>query len=295
MAHKKNADLIFKTKKERSAGQLKKFALALLCFVVVFGSLSVLYFFKSYNFNLDSALGKSEPSSTAPASSVRSVTEKKCTDFLFFSASPDKKRLNFVYVVRTLLPECRVIICPLPLNTPCAPQGEWRTLQELYAEGGTAALTSGVNMVCQLTVSRSVMSTDETFKQAVNYLGGFTVTVSDHVEYRGDFNLILVKGNQSLKGDSILKYLRYLGMLENDAGVPAQALVLRDILSSVLNENYSEKKNSVFSKLSNILTTDVSIVDFSAAGSSLELLMQPGKTQYVCVASPDELLEATRK
>ncbi len=294
MARKKNSKLIFKTKNERSIGQLKKFSLALLCFVVVFGSLSVLYFFKSYNFNLNNALGKIEPSTTEPESSTPAITQEKCVDYLFCSSSSDKTRLNFVYVVRVQMPECKVIICPLPPNTPANPEGEWHTLQELYSEGGTSALVSGAGMICQTKISHYVFSTDTSFKRAINYLGGFTVTVSENVKYRGEFNLILVKGKQSLKGDSILKYLSYLSLLENDAGVPAQALVLRDILASTLSGDYAERKDDFFSHLSNILTTDISIVDFSAAGSSLEMLANSGKTQYICVSTPDELHNATK-
>lgn len=288
----KNKDLIFRTKKERSQKQLKRFSLAIAGFIVVFGSVSLLYFLKTYNFDIKAALGATETSVSQTQSVQPPRVGESVTDLLLYCSAADKSELYFVSVVRVMMPQGKVCICSLSPNDTAVQNGKSETLGGAYTRGGVKALKAAVESLGDVHIKRYLGSTESTFKSTVNYLGGFDIDVKAGVEYRGDFDLLLVRGEQELKGDTLLKYIRYLGTLGQD-GMLAGAGVLGEVISSALSPDYSERSQSIYSRIANTLDTDISIVDFSGASTALNSLMQKDGAQYICTAGLEELCSET--
>ena len=116
------------------------------------------------------------------------------------------------------------------------------------------------------------------------------ITVPEQIEYKGtDFSLILVRGKQNLKGDSLFKYLRYLDS-QGAHGRSLQASALLEMLDYVFKPSYLEKRSRIFSKLSNTLKTDLSIVDFSQTEEGVKALMENGFAVKRVADSPQELV-----
>ena len=183
-------------------------------------------------------------------------------------------------------------ICPVsPATAVELDGGESLTLNDIFARYGEKRLLEAVEDYTGRQVDRYVASTDESFKSMINYFGGVTVNVPDQIEYRGDFTLILVKGKQNMKGDTLFKYLRYLGLLGDD---DAQEQVLADILGSVFKPQNAGRLSNIFSKFSNTLNTNVTIVDFSQAENGIRAILDGGM-EITAAESCEELLNQKYK
>ena len=90
--------------------------------------------------------------------------------------------------------------------------------------------------------------------------------------------------------DVLEKYLRYLGTL-GARGENLQATVLMEMLDGIFRPANTEKRERYFSKLSNTVKTDLSIVDYSAAEEGIKAFMQSGIKKKVIVDSYEEMRE----
>ena len=124
-----------------------------------------------------------------------------------------------------------------------------------------------------------------TFKSIINYFGGVNITVPEQIIHKTDeMNLVLVKGRQNMKGETFYKYLRYV-VLMGDSMVAERNEAIKAVFASVFEKDNTESRTKIFSKLSNTLKTDITIVDFSKADEAIVLLMENGvkKTEHISV------------
>ena len=82
-------------------------------------------------------------------------------------------------------------------------------------------------------------------------------------------------------------YLESLGA----KGRSMQANVLTEMFESVFKPAYINRATSLFSKFSNTLETNLTIVDFSQIEDSLKILMENGFVSLKPVDSPEEFGE----
>jgi anionic cell wall polymer biosynthesis LytR-Cps2A-Psr (LCP) family protein len=125
----------------------------------------------------------------------------------------------------------------------------------------------------------------------INYFGGVNINVPEQIEYRGDaLTLILVKGKQNMKGDTLLKYIRYLDTL-GERGMNYQASVMTQIFESVFRPSLVSKAERVYSNISNSLETNISIVDFSSMRETINAMAENGFKVKRTAETPQEFTE----
>lgn len=285
-------NISFKTDKKSDRASLRRLTLTVAAGAVFVLLASVFVILSKNDFNFKSAMGmnvETESSSVAEETEIK-VAESDRLYFLWCS-SADKKAMRFAWLVRVRMPERAVCICPVSPAATVEFEGGERTLSDILARYGEKRLIEAVENYSGGTVDRYASSTDESFKSMINYFGGVSVTVPDQIEYRGDFTLILVKGKQNMKGDTLFKYLRYLGLLGD---TEAQAKVLSDILGSVFVPRNSGRLGNIFAKFSNTLNTDITIVDFSQAENGIRAILDGGM-EITAAESCEELLNQKYK
>lgn len=292
MFNRNRKNINFKTSRQSSSGDLKKFAATLLVCVLSVLAISCLAILKKYNFDIKSALGGNAETvtetQTVPSGTVEIEGEKT---YLFWCADPDGKELRFAWLVNFRLPERRATALSLSTSEPFALDGKTESLDGIFAKSGENQLVRAVEASTGISVDGYIGSTDETFKMMINYFGGMDITVPEQIEYKGnDFSLILVRGKQNLKGDSLFKYLRYLDG-QGAHGRSLQASAMLEMLDYVFKPSYLEKRSGIFSKLSNTLKTNLSIVDFSQTEEGVKALMENGFAVKRVADSPQELVE----
>lgn len=287
---KKPKNIIFRTARQTNDRGFRKFSVIFAVSVLAVLLISCLAILSKHDFDIKTAMGGDSVTETEPVSEPSTVWQEEADKtYFFWCADSATKELRFAWLVNFRLPEAKVTVCTLPPDTPVSDGAD--TLERVLAKSGANEAVKKLEEYTGFTIDGYIGSDEQSFKTMINYLGGATVTVPEQIEYRSDeFTVILVKGKQNLKADSLFKYLRYLGTL-GSRGENLQSTVLTEILDGIFRPANTEKRERYFSKLSNTVKTDLSIVDYSAAENGIKAFMQSGIKKKVIVDSPEEMRE----
>lgn len=289
MARKKN--LVFETQSRSDKGNARKFWIVLTVSVLAVLLVSVAVILRNNDYDIDAAFGfEKETGTTEEASEAPSSVYEAERYFLLWCADSDRQSVHFMSLVRTELPECRVTVCSIDPYSVIETTGSGsETAASILAKSGERALVDALEKAYGVDINRYI-GTDETdFKTFVNYFGGLKITVPEQVEYKTEeMSLVLIKGNQNLKGDTLFKYMRYLNSLGAD-GKKRQSAAVLEILGGVFSPGNLNKRSRIFSQITNNMITDMTIVDFSQEEDGIVMLMQNGILQAETVEYPEEL------
>lgn len=294
---KRQKNIMFRTNKQSDKSDLKKFAAILTACVVGILAISILAILVKYDFDVKSALGGNAETEVQEVETKAAEAEIEASKTYFFWCADDEN-LRFAWLVNFKLPERVVSVCTLDLDSRIvvasdAAKGEEKTdsIRNVFASSSIRDLTAYMEGTFGIHIDGYIGSDDESFKSMINYFGGINITVPEQIEYRSDeFAVILVKGKQNIKGDTLFKYLRYLGTL-GERGRSLQASAVNEMLDFVFSSSNLEKRGNIFSRISNTLETDLSIVDFSSCEEGIKVFMENGFALRKTVDSPDELTD----
>lgn len=277
MAKKSRKNIIFQTQKQSSSGEFRRFVAIFAACVIGIAGVSCLAILSKYDFDFKSAVGGSaETETSVEQTTTKPVTASAQGTLLMWCADSSKENLRFLWLCRFSVPENEVTVYSLDPKAVVMSDGVSRTFEGCYSASGETGLVSAVEEFAGVEIDRYIASTDSTFKTMINYFGGVEIYVPEQTEFRSsEFNLMLIKGKQNVKGDTMFRYMRYLATLGSD-GRKKQSEVLIQILDNIVDAKNLEKTDRIYSKLSNTLNTDISIVDYSQNEQALEILTRRG-------------------
>ncbi len=289
MARKNN--LVFETKKRSGSGSMRRFWFILVACVLAVLTVSLAAILKSSDYDVDTAFGFEKESTTEEAvSETKPITFKADRTFLLLCAESDRQTVHFMNLVRVEMPQCKVTVLSIdPDDVIQTTENGSESPEAIYAKSGERALVSALETAYDIDIDRYAAATPTDFKTFVNYFGGLKITVPEQIEYKTDkINLVLIKGNQIIKGDSLYKYMLYLGTLGAE-GREKQSAAMLEILGGIFNAANTEKRSRIFSQITNNFTTDMTIVDFSAEEDGVIQLMQNGIRESELAFYPEEI------
>ena len=289
MARKGRKNIIFKTQRQSNSGELKRFISIFAICVFGIAGISCLAILSKFDFDIKSAVGgdMQTETSVAETTTVKSVDETQAT-ILMWCADSKRENLRFLWLCDLAVPENEVKIYSIDPKTVVDAGGVSRTLEGCYSASGVTELIKAVESFAGVKIDRYIGSTDSEFKTMINYFGGFEINVPEQTEYRSEeFNLMLIKGRQNIKGDTMFRYMRYLAT-QGTQGRKQQSEVLMQIMSSVLSKKNADRMSNIYSKLSNNLNTDITIVDFSQNEQALAVLTERGILRKTVVQSVED-------
>lgn len=257
----------FKTSKQDKRGDLMRFFLAFLAFALVFGSISAVVILKHNELSLKSIFSKETTTeggneTTADDQPVSPVKLSGKTNFLIYCSSNDFSEMYFIHIIEADMDNC--IIKDRPLN-PDGKTTDGKTYVQLLKESGAGKLVSAIEEKEGVKISKYVGSNAETFALAINYMDGLEYTVDERIEYRNSaYTLILTKGNQTIKGETLIKYFRYCKTLGVD-GMRTQGKLVCAMLDSYINDNNVDKGTRIYQRLLSNLDSNSDISYFEAA------------------------------
>ena len=257
----------FKTSKQDKRGDLMRFFLAFLAFALVFGSISAVVILKHNELSLKSIFSKETTTeggneTTADDQPVSPVKLSGKTNFLIYCSSNDFSEMYFIHIVEADMDNC--VIKDRPLN-PDGKATDGKTYVQLLKESGAGKLVSAIEEKEGVKISKYVGSNAETFALAINYMDGLEYTVDERIEYRNSaYTLILTKGNQTIKGETLIKYFRYCKTLGVD-GMRTQGKLVCAMLDSYINDNNVDKGTRIYQRLLSNLDSNSDISYFEAA------------------------------
>lgn len=286
----KRKNISFRTARGKMSEESRRFFIIFFACVFTVLVISTLTILKKYDFDVNRAISgeaKTEPTTMAVSSGIPEVHGERT--YFFWCTSEDKKDLHFAWLVKFSMPERKATVCTLPPETLVNYKGTISSIENVLTKTNSTDFVKAVEETFGSEIDGYISADATKFRTMINYFGGIETTVPEQVEYRNEgLTLILVKGKQTLKGDSLFKYLRYLDTL-GAKGNASQAIVMGDILKSIFKPSRVSKTDSAFAKISNTLDTDITIVDFSTAEKAIKILCEYGFDAVSTVDSPSDL------
>lgn len=280
------------TEKQSARVKTKKFITVFVIGAVVVLAMSLAAILGKNDFNIRAAIGgDTETKADEQENVIKASASDSDKIYFLWVASKDRSEMRFIWLVRVQMPEARFSICTVNPESILTIGGKGVTFEDIYAKSGEKELVAAMKAYSGLEIDKYIGASDENFKALVNYLGGVQINVPEQIEYKSEeFNTILVRGMQNMKGDTLFRYLRYLGVTEYE-GPRSQSKIFGDFLKNLFSEKYVEKRSSIFSKISNSMITNISIVDFSSHDADVKALMESGIGSIDIVSVPSELAE----
>lgn len=246
--------LDFSSEEKKNSKRMKYFIISFAAFIVVLGSISLLMFMKSLNFDLDNLKTPAGESTTEAASEQTSEAVEMVgrSNILFICADSDDA-LSFSFLIKSDMPEAQIKVYGISGDTASASGENPVTFAEHYKKFGAAGLRESVKNAYGIDIDRYVKVSDSQFKAFASKTGDVTVNIPAAVN---TVDLSLDAGEQSLSGDLLLKYLKYCPQNEKNPAFCA-------FLATALGKDNLNSMDKLFSYLANNSETDISIVDYT--------------------------------
>lgn len=273
----------FKTSKQDKRGGMLNFLYAFLAFALVFGSISAVVILKHNDISLedifsDKTIAVTDDNATDTSDTVD--LNKELTgqaNILLYCAESDASAIHFLIMVDADMDDRTFRVHPLGTENP-------EYLRAL-STGGYKELISAVEKHEGIEIDKYVASNPDTFALAINYMGGLEYTVDERIEYRtDDYTLILTQGDQTIKGETLLKFFKYCKTLGTD-GMRQQGKLVCAMIDNYITEKNVEKGITIYQKVLSKINSasDVSYVEMSSALQMLKLLCASEERQPATV------------
>lgn len=257
----------FKTSKEDKKSDLLRFFAAFLAFALVFGSISAVVILRHNDISIKSIFSKN---TTAPEEDTTDATDTTAaplqlqgkTNFLIYCYASDYSETFFIHIVRADMDNRVLKVQPLD---PDGKTADGKTYAQILEQDGGEGLLAQIEQKEGIEIAKYIGSTDENFASAINYMGGLEYNAPERIEYRSsDYTLILTKGAQTIKGETLLKYFRYCKTLGAD-GLRTQGLLVCEMLESYINEKNIGNGTIIYRKLLSLIKSESNISFFETA------------------------------
>lgn len=263
----------FKTSKENKSGDLFRFVLAFLAFAVVFGTISLVVILKNNDVSLRDIFAKETTTQTQEGETeLPSALDVKISgkqNLLFYSTDEEKTEMYFLHVVTADMDNRTFKVYPL---NPDGKALNGQKYIDILSKNGSQSLLDAVSEKTGMKIEKFAGSNLNTFALAINYLDGLEYDVPERVEYRNsDYTLILAKGKQIIKGETLIKFFRYCKTLGSD-GLRQQGQITCGMLDYFINKENTEKGSQIFKKLLSKINSNsnISYVDAVTAMPTLQ-------------------------
>lgn len=256
---RKKSKLNFASERQTRAKRLRAFVISFVAFILIFGTVSILVFMKSLDFNLDNLIRQPEDSTeqstdTTQAPTIAAAPVNATTLFVCYG---DDDVILQLSLVCTNAEENSIMVATLDPFTSVTVNSTGNTFQGWFQTTGINGLLQAVETNTQLKIDRYIKQSESNLKKVITKVGDITVDIPQAISYRGtDFSLFLESGQQKLTGDLFIKYLQYAGTEEQENAVCA---LLRQTLQSFTEENLDTMFNYIF----NLSESNFSVMDYA--------------------------------
>ncbi|MBP3441849.1 MAG: LCP family protein [Clostridia bacterium] len=270
----------FNTSKQEKRNSILKLSIVFICFALVIGTVSVAVIVKNNNsfftdlFSKETTSGVSE--STTQENQLVDLEEELTGEasILLYCTDREAEEIYFLAVVNADMQNRSFDVLPLKTDNP--------DYINALSTGGEKELVSAVQKAEGLTIDRYVASDTDTFALAINYMGGLKYSIAERIEYRTDeYTLILTKGDQTIKGETLLKYFRYCKTLDQETGLRKQGDLICKMLDEYITAENVKNGSTIYEKVLSKINSksDISYIEASKALQMLRLLCESGEKQ----------------
>lgn len=268
----------FKTTKQDKRNGIMKFVIFFLICAVLIGSVSVAVILKNNN-SLISDLFSPKPTTAQQETTDNQLVEideslNGRMRILLYCTDRDISEIYFLAMVDANMNKQVFEVHPLTPDNP--------DYIKALTSGGEKELVSVVEKTEKMKIDKYIASNADTFALAINAMGGLEYTVAERIEYRtDDYTLILTKGDQTIKGETLLKYFRYCKTLGGQTGLQKQGEILCRMFDNYVTAENVEKGDKIYEKVLSKLNSksDISYIEASRAIHKLKIFCNSEEKQ----------------
>ncbi len=265
---RRKSKLDFSSERASRAKRTRTFVISFVAFILVFGSVSLLVFMKSLDFDLQNLVKKTEESTSHTEASSTAEPVKAADANILLVCHDANKNISLLALVSANAENAAVTVSALDVSASI--QGSFasgESFQSVFEKQGLAGLKNAVASECGIKIDRYIRVSENDLKKAIGTVGDVSITIPQAIQYRdADFNLYLDSGTQSLTGDLFVKYLRYADTTEkSDAAC--------SLVKTVLYAFGESNRDKLFNTLFNLSDTDFSVVDFTDSSGLVNVFL----------------------
>lgn len=278
-------------KKRGNRKRTRNLIIAFVCFIIALGSFSMIWFWRSLNYDFNNVFVQGDETTTAVVTTTEadSVHYDGTYTFLVAVTSDDGKASMFMNVITVNLGDKTIRV--VPIDGGLKDKITNRTYDNLLVTNGVKSVVEALNTQYGISINKYVVLTETGYKSFFRTMGDITLRISQDVEYdTPDMFLELTRGENTLSPDKIYKYMKYL--CETNKGYD-RAKANADIIVAAFNAYYTPQRfnsaDNTFSIIIDYCTTDISIVDFTGAKDELEYLLPQNSKEKLKVFVSDNI------
>lgn len=283
--------LDFDKKKRGNSKRTRGLIIAFICFVLALGTFSLVWFWRSLNYDFNNIFVQADESTTVAVTTTEpeAVSYSGIYTFLLAVTSDNGKEPMFMNVITVNLGEKTIRVVPIDGTQKSVDTK--KSYDNMLVTSGVKSVVAALNSRYGITINRYVLMTESNYKSFFRTMGDITLKLSQDVEYdTDDMFLELTRGENTLTPDKTYKYMKYL--CETNKGYE-RSKANADIVVAAFNSFYTaEKLNSAdntFSVIIDYCTTDISIVDFTESKGALEYLVPKNSKEKLKVFVSDNI------
>ena len=265
----------FRTQKQHRFGRSIRILLAFVLSLLIFGGASFFYMLRSVDYDLKRLLPQEEnpteatDAKTPPPPGVGSAT------FLLVCRTEKGKEPFLTALLFADVQNAVIHAAVIPPKTLLPCEGGIQRMDAQFEKGGIPQLRSALEAEYGRKIDRYLLLDAQNLQSLLQQLGGVRLTIPERVDYRSEgLTLLLIQGEQTLRSDSLIKYMRYLN-LQAEKNSFAQTQLLCAALTQYLNKANVDKGESLYQSLVNNADCDVTVRDFAAAKKPLAFFADP--------------------
>ena len=268
----------FKTTKQDKRNGIMRFVIFFLICAVLIGSVSVAVILKN-NTSFINDLFSPHPTTAQQETTDNQLVEideslKGRMRILLYCTDREISEIYFLAMVDANMNKQIFEVHPLAPDNP--------DYIKALSSGGEKELVSVVEKTEKIKIDKYIASNADTFALAINSMGGLEYTVAERIEYRADdYTLILTKGDQTIKGETLLKYFRYCKTLGGQTGLQQQGEILCRMFDNYVTAENVEKGDKIYEKVLSKLNSksDISYIEASRAIHKLKIFCNSEERQ----------------
>ena len=245
---------------------------------VVFGVVSFFVILAMNDFDLPQALGKRQ---SAPENEEESTTAadvsalQDLTDALnFLVVCTDEKELTFCTVISVLPAQASIRVKPVSPDFALETSAGIMRLADVIRRGSVQDVTQGLARKA-IPIVKYVLVTEDNFISLLQKLGPVDIVLETGYDFNdGAVRYTYSAGPVSMAAEAMLSYMK--SAAAGDELLRLQANAAAAVIRTHFTMENVEKGEDFFSSLINLVSTDISVFDYTSASEAVKALAAEG-------------------
>lgn len=229
------------------------------------------------DFDISKALGARQAASTEETTAAVAAENESSAELsdlkealTFLVLCSDKDELTFCQLISVDVANGKIRVKPLPPDYKLVLATGETNIKEVFGNDSLSVLAASFSSR-NINIKKYVHITEDNFRILMSKLGAVSVEITGNYEFNIDaVRYTFTPGVQNMTSDTLLKYMKFSET--GEAALRLQGNVMAAIFRQHFTKENFEKGESFFSTLINLVDTNITVFDYTAAQTVLSSL-----------------------